>query len=177
MTQLALARKGTISPQMRLVAEKEGLEPKAIRRGVAEGTMVIPANPRHINLNPCGIGKGLSTKVNANIGTSSDYGTLETELHKVQVCLEYKADTVMDLSTGGDIGAIRQAIMASCPLPIGTVPIYQAGIEAVERRGAIVDMTPDDLFAVIEQQAEDWVSFMTLHCGVTQSAISRLRTQ
>jgi phosphomethylpyrimidine synthase len=177
VTQLELAGQGLISSQMKLVAEKEGLEPEVIRAGLAEGTIVIPANPRHISLNPCGIGKGLCTKVNANVGTSSDYGTLETELEKVRVCLEYKADTVMDLSTGGDVTAIRRAMLASCPLPLGTVPIYQAGIEAVERRGAIVDLTPDDLFAVIEQQAEDGVDFMTVHCGVTQKAIGRLRNQ
>lgn len=162
---------------MTLVAEKEGLVPEFVSQGVAEGTIVIPANPRHVNLNPCGIGRGLSTKVNANVGTSSDYGTLKTELEKVQVCMEYKADTVMDLSTGGDIAAIRQAILAACPLPIGTVPIYQAGIEAMEKRGSIVDMTADHLFAVIEQQAEDGVDFMTVHCGVTQRAIARLRNQ
>ena len=162
---------------MELVAGTEGLSPESVRQGLAEGTMVIPANPRHSSLNPCGIGKGLRTKVNANVGTSSDYGMLETELEKVRICLEYKADTVMDLSTGGDVTAIRRAMLLSCPIPLGTVPIYQAGIEAVEGRGAIVDMTADDLFAVIEQQAEDGVDFMTVHCGVTQKAIARLRNQ
>jgi phosphomethylpyrimidine synthase len=177
VTQLELAKKGLVSPQMEFVAEKEGLEPEPIRVGLGEGTIVVPANCRHTNLKPCGIGRGLYTKVNANVGTSSDYGTLATELGKVQACMEYKADTVMDLSTGGNVIAIRQSILASCPLPMGTVPLYQAGIESVERRGAIVDMTADDLFAVIEQQAEDGVDFMTVHCGVTQKAIDRLRNQ
>jgi phosphomethylpyrimidine synthase len=177
MTQLEMAQEGTISPQMLAVAEREGLPPETIRWGLAEGTIVIPANPRHAGLIPCGIGKGLSTKVNANVGTSADYGTLDTELAKVRVCLEYRADAVMDLSTGGDIAAIRRAIVAACPLPIGTVPIYQAGIEALDRRGSMVDMTADDLFAVIEQHARDGVDFMTVHCGVTQRALARLRTQ
>ncbi|TET86657.1 MAG: phosphomethylpyrimidine synthase ThiC [Dehalococcoidia bacterium] len=177
MTQLDLARKGTISLQMKQVAEKEGLEAELIRQGVAQGTIVIASNIRHGNLAPCGIGKGLSTKVNANIGTSSDYGTVETELEKLRVAIEYKADTIMDLSTGGDIAAIRRALITSCPLPLGTVPIYQAGIEAIERRGAIVNMTADDLFATIEQQAEDGVDFMTVHCGVTQRALAQLKSQ
>ncbi len=177
MTQLELAKKGAISLQMKQVAEKEGLEAEFIRQGVAQGTIVIPANIWHSNLDPCGIGQGLYTKVNANIGTSSDYGTRDTELEKLRITIEYKADTVMDLSTGGDITAIRRAIIASCPIPIGTVPIYQAGIEAMEKRGAIVNMTADDLFAAIEQQAKDGVDFMTVHCGVTQRALAQLKSQ
>ena len=177
MTQLELAREGSISPPMKLVAEKEGLEAEFIRQGVAQGTIVIPANIGHGNLSPCGIGKGLHTKVNANIGTSSDYGTNDTELEKLRIAIECKVDTVMDLSTGGDITAIRRAIIASCPLPLGTVPIYQAGIEAIKRRGAIVNMTADDIFATIEQQAEDGVDFMTVHCGVTQRALAQLKSQ
>lgn len=177
MTQLQLARKGIISPAMKSVAEKEGLEPEFIRQGVAEGTIALPANIKHRNLDPCGVGKGLRTKVNANFGTSSDHGDLNSELEKLRLCIEFKADAVMDLSTGGDIGEIRRAILSVCPLPLGTVPIYQAGIEAVQQRGAIVDMTADDLFAVIEGQAEDGVDFMTVHCGVTRSAIDRLRNQ
>jgi phosphomethylpyrimidine synthase len=177
MTQLEAAREGSVSPQMLAVAEREGLTAEAIRQGVAEGTIVVPANPRHTGLSPCGMGKGLSTKVNANVGTSVDYGTPETELAKVRVCLEYKADAVMDLSTGGDIAAIRRAIVSACPLPIGTVPVYQAEIEALEKRGSMVEMTADDLFAVIEQQAGDGVDFMTVHCGVTQRALARLRSQ
>jgi len=177
MTQLELARKGSMSPQMKRVAEKEGLDPEFIRQGIGRGEIVVPANARHSNLDPCGIGKGLCTKVNANIGTSSDWGTAETELEKARISVEYKADTVMDLSTGGDIAAIRRAIISACPLPLGTVPIYEAGIEAVERRGAIVDMTADDLFATIEQQAEDGVDFMTVHCGVTQRSVAQLSRQ
>jgi phosphomethylpyrimidine synthase len=177
MTQLELAREGKISPQMRLVAENEGVEVEFIRQGVAEGTIVIPANIRHENLVPGGIGQGLRTKVNANIGTSSDFGDMATELEKLKVATESGADTVMDLSTGGDISAIRRSIIKSSTLPIGTVPIYQAGIEAIEKHGAIVKMSVEDIFTVIEEHARDGVDFMTVHCGVTRAAIDRLKRQ
>ncbi len=177
MTQLELARKGVISPQMKVVAEAEGLEAEFIREGVAKGTIVIPANINHAKLVPCGIGQGLSTKVNANIGTSSDFGDINTELEKLRVAIEAGADTVMDLSTGGDTSAIRRAIVNTSSVAIGTVPIYQAGIEAIERHGAIVKMTADDVFAVIEEHARDGVDFATVHCGVTRSAIARLKQQ
>jgi len=177
MTQLELAREGIISPQMEQVAQQEGLDAEFIRQGMAHGTIVIPANAEHRNLVPCGIGQGLRTKVNANIGTSSDFGDINTELEKLRVALDSKADTVMDLSTGGDITAIRRAIIASSPSPIGTVPIYQAAIEAIERHSAIVKMSVDDLFAGIEAHAGDGVDFITVHCGVTQSAVAKLRQQ
>jgi len=175
MTQLELAREGTLSPAMRAIAEKEGLDPELVRSGVADGSIVIPANVNHKGVEPLGIGRGLRTKVNANIGTSSDYGDVNTELEKLQASVSAQADTVMDLSTGGDINAIRRAIIASTSLPLGTVPIYQAGIEAIDRWGAIVAMPVDHLFAVIQEQAEDGVDFMTVHCGVTQKAVGRLR--
>jgi len=177
MTQLEMARKGTISPQMSLVAESEGVEAEFVRRGVAEGTIVIPANPGHKNLVPGGIGRGLKTKVNANIGTSSDFGSIDTELEKLRVAVDCGADAVMDLSTGGDISAIRQAIITASPVMIGTVPIYQAGIEAVNKRGAIVKMTVDDLFSSIEEHARDGVDFITVHCGTTRSAVDQLKKQ
>lgn len=177
MTQLELARKGIISPQMGLVAEHEGVEAELIRQGVAGGTIVIPASTKHNNLVPCGIGQGLKTKVNANIGTSSDFGNIDTELEKLRVAIDSGADTVMDLSTGGDISAIRRAIIAASSLPIGTVPIYQAGIEAIAKHEAIVKMSADDLFSTIEEHARDGVDFVTVHCGVTRSAIDQLRQQ
>jgi len=177
MTQLESARAGIISPQMEQVAQREGLDAEFIRQGVARGTIVIPANIDHSNLIPRGIGQGLSTKVNANIGTSSVFGNIDTELEKLRVAVDSGADTVMDLSTGGDISAIRRAIIASSSLLVGTVPIYQAGIEAIAKYGAIVKMTVDELFAVIEEHARDGVDFITVHCGVTRSAIARLKQQ
>ena len=177
MTQLESARKGIVTPQVKVVAEAEGLDVEFIREGVARGRIVIPANINHEKLVPCGIGQGLKTKVNANIGTSSDFGDINTELEKMRVAIDAGADTVMDLSTGGDISAIRRAIIAASTAGIGTVPIYQAGIGAIERYDAIVKMTADDLFAVIEEHAKDGVDFVTVHCGVTRVAIDRLKNQ
>lgn len=177
MTQLELAKEGIISPQMELVAQQEAVTAEFVRQGVAGGTIVIPANINHANLVPRGIGQGLRTKVNANIGTSSDFGDIATELEKLQAAMDSGADAVMDLSTGGDISAVRRAILASCSLPVGTVPIYQAGIEVIAKQAAIVTMTVDELFAAIEEQARDGVDFITVHCGVTQSAIARLKQQ
>jgi len=177
LTQLELARSGVVSAEMKLVAQDEGVDPELILKGVAEGTIIVPANRNHKLVRYCGIGKGLRIKVNANIGTSPDYGDVDTELEKLRVAVEYKADTVMDLSIGGDLRAIRRAILKESPIPLGTVPIYQVGIEAIEKRGAIVGMTADDLFAVIEEHAEEGVDFMTVHCGVTLSSIARLKRQ
>lgn len=178
MSQLELARRGIISDAAKLVAEKEGLDPDLIRQRLAEGSVVIPTNINHGGLvEPCGIGKGLRTKVNANIGTSSDYGDINSELEKLRIAIACGSDTVMDLSTGGDITAIRHAIIAHSLIPVGTVPIYQAAIEAIARRGGIVKMTADDIFTVIEQHAQDGVDFMTVHCGVTRKAIDRLKNE
>jgi len=177
MTQLELARKGIVSPQMQHVAEKEGVETDVIIQGLAEGEIIIPANVNHTNLIPCGIGKGLRTKVNANIGTSSDFCDLNTELKKLQTAIGFGADTVMDLSTGGDISAIRRTIISASAVPVGTVPIYQAGIEAIENRGAIVNMSVDDIFTVIQEHAKNGVDFITVHCGVTQASVARLKKQ
>ena len=177
MTQLELARNGVVSPQVKHVAEKEEVETDFILQGLSTGKIIIPANANHINLSPCGIGKGLKTKVNANIGTSSDFFDIDTELKKLQAAIASGSDTVMDLSTGGDISAIRRAIIGASTVPIGTVPIYQAGIEAIEKHGAIVNMAEDEIFDAIEEQAEDGVDFMTVHCGVTQASVARLRNQ
>jgi len=177
MTQLELARKGIVSPQIKHVAEEEGVETDVIMQGLAEGKIIIPANVNHTNLIPCGIGKGLRTKVNANIGTSSDFCDLNTELRKLQTAIGFGADTVMDLSTGGDISGIRRAIISASTVPAGTVPIYQAGIEAIENHGAIVNMSVDDIFTVIREHANDGVDFMTVHCGVTRASVARLKKQ
>jgi phosphomethylpyrimidine synthase len=162
---------------MKHVAERERVETDFMMQGLAAGEIVIPANVNHTNLIPCGIGKGLRTKVNANIGTSSDFCDLNAELKKLHTAVEFGADTVMDLSTGGDISAIRRAIMRASTVPVGTVPVYQAGIEAIENRGAIVNMTVDEIFAVIEEHAKDGVDFMTVHCGVTLASLARLKKQ
>ena len=153
MTQIDKARKGILSPQLRKIAKAEGMSPEHLRELVASGKVVIPWNPIHAPARLSGIGKGLRTKVNVNLGTSKDFPALAGELKKVAISLLYGADTIMDLSTGGDIRKIRRRILAETPLPLGTVPIYQAAITAIERRGTIVDMTEEDLFDAIETQA------------------------
>lgn len=176
MTQLESARRGILTPQLEIVARKEGLDPETVRERLAQGAIVIPANVNHTHLDPCGIGKGLTTKVNANIGTSSDSCQLGLEMAKLEAALEARADTVMDLSTGGDISAIRRALLARCPVPFGTVPIYQAGIRAIEQRGAIVAMTAEDMFEAIEEHARDGVDFLTVHCAVNLKTLARLKS-
>ncbi len=177
MTQLELAKQGTISARMAEVAQREMLDAEIIRQGVASGIIVIPANINHGKAEARGIGKGLSTKVNANIGTSSDFIRLDVELDKLDIAIKAGADAVMDLSTGGDLPAIRRAILARSSVPIGTVPIYQAGVYALSKHEAVVKMTVDELFASITDHCEDGVDFITVHCGVTMRVISLLRQQ
>jgi phosphomethylpyrimidine synthase len=176
-TQLAKARRGEATPEMEAVARAEGVEVQTLMQGVARGKVVIPANKGRRGVRPIGIGEGLTVKVNANIGTSSEHADPAEELKKLDAAIEARTDTVMDLSTGGDIDAIRKLILERSPLPVGTVPIYQAAIEVAERKGGIVQMTADDIFEVIERHCRDGVDFITVHCGVTLSTLERLKAQ
>ncbi len=171
MTQLEIARKNRISEQMEICAEREGVEPEFIRKGVEDGNIVVVRNRKHTSVLPLAIGKGLKTKVNANIGTSKDRSDLDLELKKVKVSVASGADTIMDLSTGGDIRAIRKAIIRESSLIIGTVPIYQAAAYMLNSKRAIVEMSADDMFDVIEEHGEDGVDFITVHCGVTKRSV------
>lgn len=177
MTQMLQARAGNITPAMKRVAEMEGVDPEIIRKGVAEGKIAIPANINHTNLEPCGIGTGLKTKVNANIGTSPQFPELEKELSKLKRAVAAGADAIMDLSTGGDIDTCRKQIVGECPRCLGTVPVYQAMVESKEKYGNLIDMTAEDLFAVIAKQAADGVDFITVHCGVTLDVLERLKRE
>jgi len=170
MTQLELANRGEISPEMEAVAQDEGLTAEQLRDRVAAGLVVIPANKNRRGLKPVGIGQGLRTKVNANIGTSPALCSLEVELAKLKTAIEAGADTVMDLSVGGDLDEVRRAIIERCPVPLGTVPIYQAAIE----RGAPEAMTPEGYLEVLEKHARDGVDFVTVHAGVTREALPLL---
>lgn len=176
-TQMQLARQGVITEAMRQVAKQEQLEAEVIRNGVAAGTIVICCNSRHTKLVPRGVGQWLSVKVNANIGTSSTYPDLEPELKKLQAAIEAGADSVMDLSTGDNITASRKAIIGASTVMVGTVPIYQATVETIKKRGAVVAMTKEDLFEVIRQQAADGADFMTLHCGINRQVVHALVTE
>lgn len=177
MTQLEIARKGKVSEEMMTCAQREGVSPEFIRQGIEEGTIVITRNVRHTSILPLAIGKGLRTKINANIGTSKDHVDLDLELRKVEICAEAGADTVMDLSTGGDISAIRKAVIKASPLAIGTVPIYQAATRMVDAKRPIVELTGDDIFAAIEENGEDGVDFITVHCGVTRRSVGCVDAQ
>lgn len=149
MRQIAAARKGIVTEEMDLCAKREGVSPEHIRRGVADGTVVVVRNNTRRTVEPLAIGKGLKTKINANIGTSPDRVDLALELEKVRICTAAGADAIMDLSTGGDIRAIRREILAASRPVIGTVPIYQAATRMLAGGRAIVDMGADDLFQVI----------------------------
>ncbi|MGA3207333.1 MAG: phosphomethylpyrimidine synthase ThiC [Syntrophales bacterium] len=172
MTQLKKARNGFISQEMKLCAKEEGVSPEFIREGIEKGTIVVVRNKRHTAIAPLAIGKGLRTKINANIGTSKDRVELDMELKKVTISVAAGADTVMDLSTGGDIRKIRQAIIEASTVPVGTVPIYQAAAEMLEAKKAILEMTAEDIFRVIEENGEDGVDFITVHCGVTRRSVA-----
>ncbi|MBM3295591.1 MAG: phosphomethylpyrimidine synthase ThiC [Candidatus Aminicenantes bacterium] len=177
MTQLEAARIGRPTAELRHVARTEGADVEDLLARLASGKAVIPHNPRHRPFRPAGIGRGLRTKVNVNLGTSKDFPRLQDELRKVEVCLRYGADTLMDLSTGGRLARIRRTILSRAPLPLGTVPIYEAAVAAIESRGSIVALTADDIFKAVESQARQGVDFMTVHCGLTARAIERLRRQ
>jgi phosphomethylpyrimidine synthase len=177
MTQLAKARAGVTTPEMKAVAEKEQVDVQWLKEKIAAGRIVIPANVNHEGREDCGIGEGLSVKVNANIGTSSDKADLDEELAKLEVCIEAGADTIMDLSTGGDIDLCRKKIMERSPLPVGTVPIYQAVVETLNQGEGLVHLTVDKIFEGIEKHVADGVDFITVHCGLTLAALEQLKEQ
>ncbi len=171
MTQLEAAKKGDITDAMRAVAEDEGLEPAVVRDSVAQGTVVIPKNLHH-RFRPRGIGAGLRTKINANIGYSAQHKSLDEEIEKLNVSVKAGADAVMDLSTGEDLDDMRLALLKKCAVMMGTVPIYQV----ISERG-VQDYTADDIFEVIDKQARQGVDFVTVHCGVTKDSLDRLLDQ
>ncbi len=173
MTQLEAARKGIVTDEMRFVARREDLDAELVRAEVARGRMVIPANKVHLGkrLEPMGIGVAGACKINANIGNSAVTSKIDDELEKLHTAVHLGADTVMDLSTGGDIDAIRQAILDASPVPIGTVPIYQV-ISTLKDVG---DITPRLLLDMAEHQAKQGVDYMTIHAGVLKEYIPLTR--
>lgn len=173
-TLIERLKEGEIPEALLRAAKDEPLDAEGIAAEVVDGTAVFTLNSMRELERPCAVGKGLRTKVNANIGTSADKADLSFELAKLDAAVEAGADTVMDLSTGGDIDAVRKRIVAESAVPIGTVPIYQAAIETQAKRGSIVQMTADDMFEAIERHAADGVDFVTVHCGVTTRALSCL---
>jgi len=167
MTQLDKARNNEITREMEIVAVKENITVNELRKKIADGKVVIPASILHKNLDPIGIGEGLKIKVNANIGSSPDKADVDYELEKLRVCIDAKADTVMDLSTGGDIDAIRMEIIANSSIPVGTVPVYQAACNVDD----VVELSEKDFVDGIKKHIEDGVDFITVHAGLTRSSI------
>lgn len=175
-TQRIAALEGRITNEMRHVAAEENLSPDQVCASLACGESAIPANPAHKSLKPKGIGKPFSVKVNANIGTSLACNDPEMELAKLQAAIDAGADAVMDLSTGVGAGDLRKEIIERSTIPVGTVPIYDAALDAFEKKGDPSLFSPDDLFEAIRRHAEEGIDFVTLHCGVTRSAVEKVRS-
>jgi phosphomethylpyrimidine synthase len=176
-TQIELAREGVVTPQMEIVARNENSEPGDIRRQVALGEVVIAHHPQRKHQRVVGIGSGLRTKVNGSIGTSSDICDIDLEVKKARAVQEEGADTLMELSAGGDLDAVRRAVLADCDLPVGNVPLYQAFCEAARKYRNPNKLDPEYLFELIERQLADGISFMAIHCGINQFSIERLKKQ
>ena len=175
VTQLEQARQGIVTPAMRQVAADESIDLDVLRRRIAEGRVIIPANVRRQASRVCGVGLGLRTKVNANIGTSMDCASVENELEKLRAAVDAGADAVMDLSTGGDLRAIRRRLMEASPVTMGSVPIYEAAANAARKHHNIRKMTASDMLAAVRAHCEDGVDFVTVHCGVTRDVVDCLR--
>ena len=176
MTQKSEAVKGNITPEMEDVAKNENVDINKLVKLIADGKVVIPKNVNS-NVKACGIGEGLTTKINANIGSSSKIDDLDLEINKAKLAVEYGADAIMDLSTGSDLKLFRKKIMEAIDVCIGTVPIYEAGVVTLGKDKEIIDMDPDDIFKAIENQAREGVDFMTLHCGITKDLVEKLEKQ
>lgn len=176
MTRMEYAKKGIITDEVKAAALDEGITAEQLSHDIAAGVSVIPINRNH-KIRPIGIGRSMRTKINANIGTSKDKVSLDSEMEKLQVLVKYGADAVMDLSTGGPIKELRRMMLLRSPIAVGTVPIYEAAVMAAEQKGSIARMTPDDLFSVIEDHAADGVDFITVHSGLTMKAVERLKQE
>jgi phosphomethylpyrimidine synthase len=168
------AIKGKITREMQVIAEKENIDVHKIIKRVAKGHIAIPKNIKRDTI-PLGVGKGLTTKINANLGSSSELEDIKLEVEKAKIAVDYGADTIMDLSTGYDFKNVRKQVMDAVDVPIGTVPIYEAGVVASEKKGAVIHMDEDDMFQAIINQAKEGVDFMTVHCGITCETVEKLK--
>ena len=176
MTRIESAKEGIITDEIKSVASIEGISPELLSEDIAAGLSVIPVNRNH-RITPLGIGRNMRTKINANIGTSKDKISVDSEMEKLKVLVKYGADAVMDLSTGGPIRELRSMMLEKSPVAVGTVPIYEAAVAAAQARGSMAKMTADDLFSVIEDHAAEGVDFITVHSGLTLKAVERLRDE
>lgn len=171
MSLILETKKGIVSPLIQAVAKDEGVPVEHLAAGIIDGTIVIPCNTLRKLRKPCGIGRGLKTKVNANIGTSTDVSNIDLELKKLKVSIEAGADTVMDLSTGGNLSDVRRVILTQCAVPLGTVPIYEVIVERFCAHRPLSAITADDFLKTIENHAKSGVDFITVHCGLTRRAV------
>ena len=174
MTRVEQAKNGIITDEMKQVAKQERLDTETVRRLVADGTIVIVRNNQR-TITPLAIGRGTRIKINANIGTSSSLISVDEEAAKMRAAVECGADAVMDLSTAGDLAAIRGALLKECPVAIGTVPIYEMAVRARENKKSILDITADEMFAVVEDHCKQGVDFLTIHCGVNKQTVARFK--
>jgi phosphomethylpyrimidine synthase len=174
---MKIAKEGKTSKEMEIVAIKEQLDVEFLRRGIADGRIVIPKSNQR-EMDPIGIGEGLLVKINANVGSSKNVCDIQNEVEKAKIAVKFGADTVMDLSTGvteENVKIIRKRILQEIDVPIGTVPIYQSALRALEKKGAIINFDEDDLFNVVEEQAKEGVDFFTIHVGVTKEIVNYLK--
>ncbi|MDD5730157.1 MAG: phosphomethylpyrimidine synthase ThiC [Candidatus Omnitrophica bacterium] len=175
MTQLEYAKNNRLTPLMKKIASIEGISALSLMQSIKSGKTVLPLNKNHAISKPCGIGSGLSTKVNANIGTSPDKAEVKDELKKLAVAVKYGTDTVMDLSIGGDIRKTLKKILEFSPVPVGTVPVYEIAVGAQDKYGDFLKFTAEDMLCALESQAKAGVDFFTIHAGVTQKSLSALK--
>ena len=171
MTQISDAKKGILTEEMKHVAKIEG-----VSEDFANGTIVIPSNVNR-DIEASGIGAGLRTKVNATVGTSTDIVNFDEEVLKAQIAIDNGADCLMELSIGGDLDVIRRRVLDMSPLPVGSVPVYQAAIESIREHGSVIYMDEDDLFNTIEKQAKDGIDFMAVHSSINIETLTRLKRQ
>jgi len=177
MTQLEYAKNNILTSLMKTIAGSETISPQRLLRLIKDGRAVIPLNKKHHIKKPCGIGSGLRTKVNANIGTSTDKSEIKDEIEKLRVAIRYGTDTVMDLSVGGDLKKIRKEILKRSPVPVGTVPVYEVAVNAQKSKNNFLNFTVSDVLDVLESQAQEGVDFFTIHSGVTKKSLNSLRRQ
>lgn len=176
MTQMSDAKKDILTEEMKHVAAKENVSEEFILKSVAEGTIVIPSNV-HRDIEASGIGAGLRTKINATVGTSTDIVNFDEEVLKAQIAIDNGADCLMELSIGGNLDVIRRRVLDMSPLPVGSVPVYQAAIETIRDEGSVIYMDEDKLFNTIEKQAKDGIDFMAIHSSINIETLTRLKRQ
>jgi phosphomethylpyrimidine synthase len=175
MTQLEYAKNNIVSSLMKKIAAREGVLPRLVMEKIRQGRLVIPLNKNHKVKTPCAIGEGLRTKINANLGTSTEKSSISLELKKMSVAVRYGADTIMDLSVGRGIRRTQQAILKESPVPVGTVPVYETAVNAQAKKGNFLKFDATDMLEVIKSQAESGVDFFTIHAGVTQKSLAVLK--